>query len=251
MGRREVWSLLLLLASSAVALQSIGHGTKKGSQIPEARAAIDRKNFIAAVASAVPAVGMGVALGGFPQRAFARGRATLDQAYDRYSPRITAGGEFFKRDLRALVEKSDWNGIKLALAEPPKKTKEDRAKADGGIADRAAQAGGFSDSRVLVACDLYAAAFSDSSISTKTRKMKVHVDEMRTIITEMQQTAKIALGEESAGGGLFGLGAKKPSPGELAKKMRDLYVAGGNAYNKYIFEANAELALDFKKLPYL
>lgn len=185
-----------------------------------------------------------------PSPAFARGRATLDYTYDRYTPRITAGGQYYGGDLRKMIEKSDWNGIKLALQEPPKRTKEDKAKIDGGITERAAQAGEFSDSRVIVACDLFASAFSDNSISPKTKKMKEQVDILRDTVSEMKLTAAQALGE-AGGGGLFGLGGKKPSQAELAKKIRQLYTVGGNAYNKYIFLANDELPLSLVKLPYL
>jgi hypothetical protein len=182
---------------------------------------------------------------------FARGRATLEQAYDRYTPRILAGGTFFLKDLRAMVGKSDWAAIKEALAEPPKKSKEDRAKLDGGSTERAALAGGFSEARLLVACDLFAAAFSDNSISAKTKTMKAEVEELRKIVESMAQTARQALGEESGGGLFAGFGAKKPTQAELTLKIRELYAQGGTAYNKYIFAANAELPLQLKKLPYL
>lgn len=181
----------------------------------------------------------------------ARGRATLDQAYDRYTPRIIAGGEFYKKDLRELVAKNDFQGIKQALAEPPKKSKEDRAKPDGGTSERAAQAGGFSDARVLVAADLFAATFSDNSVSPKTKTMKTEVEKLRSIVLEMQSISKQALGEESGGGGLFGFGAKKESKDELSKRLKGLYVEGGNAYNRYIFAANDGLPVQLKKLPFL
>ena len=186
-----------------------------------------------------------------PSQVSARGRATLDQAYDRYTPRIIAGGEFYKKNLRDLVAKNDFEGIKRALAEPPKKSKEDRAKPDGGATERAAQAGGFSDARVLVAADLFAATFSDNSVSAKTKKMKEEVASLRSILEKMQSISKQALGEESAGGGLFGFGAKKASKEELSRKMKELYIEGGNAYNRYIFAANDGLPVQLKKLPFL
>lgn len=186
-----------------------------------------------------------------PSPVHARGRATLDQAYDRYTPRIIAGGEFYKKNLRDLVAKNDFEGIKRALAEPPKKSKEDRAKPDGGTTERAAQAGGFSDARVLVAADLFAATFSDNSVSAKTKKMKDEVANLRSIVEKMQSISRQALGEESGGGGLFGFGAKKASKDELSKKLKELYIEGGNAYNRYIFAANEGLPVQLKKLPFL
>ena len=185
------------------------------------------------------------------QPAVARGRATLDQAYDRYTPRILAGGEFYKKDLRNLVAKNDFSGIKRALQEPPKKSKADRAKPDGGTTERASLAGGFSDARVLVAADLFAATFSDSSITEKTKKMQKEVEELRRIVQRMESVAKQALGEEENGGGLFGFGAKKASKDELSKELKELYIQGGNTYNRYIFAANEGLPVQLAKLPFL
>jgi hypothetical protein len=185
------------------------------------------------------------------QPAAARGRATLEGSYERYSPRIIAGGKFFATDLRRAIEKNDWASIKLATDEPPPKQKSDRAKVDGGTSERAAQAGGFSDARVLVAADLFAAAFSDNSISAKTKKMKDQVAVLRSVVSDMNQAAREGLGEEVSGGGLFGLGAKKTSQAELAKRVRELYGQGGTAWNKYIFEANDELPLSLPKFAFL
>lgn len=187
-----------------------------------------------------------------PSPALARGRATLDQAYDRYTPRIITGGEFYKKDLREIVARADFRALQQALQEPPKKSKSDRAKQDGGTSERAAQAGGFSDVRVLVAADLFAATFSDSSITEKTKKMKKEVEGMRVVIQKMDSIARQGLGEETGGGGLFGFGgAKKASKEELSKQLKTLYIEGGNAYNQYVFAANEGLPVQLKKLPFL
>ena len=205
-----------------------------------------RESFVAKIGLMVGAM----LLPTLPQPADARGRATLEQTYDRYTPRIIVGGAFFASDLRKLVEKNDWEGMYAATSDPPGKTKADRSKPDGGVAGRAAQAGGFSDSRVLVAADLLAAAFSDSSISAKTRSMQGEVAVMRDVVQGINAAAREALGKDGAGGGLLRFGAKK-SPAELSKTVRDLYVKGGNSFNQYVFLVNAELPLSLAKLPYL
>ena len=187
-----------------------------------------------------------------PQPAYARGRATLEQAYDRYTPRILAGGDFYKTKLKSMIAKEDWQGIKQALQEPPKKSKSDRTKQDGGISERAAQAGQFSDSRVITAMDLYAATFSDNSVSPKTKAMQKEVAELRNVVEGMKSIVKQVTGEEPAGGGgLFGIGKKQPSKLELANKMKELYIIGGTSWNKYIFAANDGLPVSLNKLPYL
>jgi len=183
--------------------------------------------------------------------ALARGRATLEQAYERYSARIIDGGNFYKKQMKSMVAKDDWAGIKLALQEPPKKTKADRAKIDGGIQERAAQAGKFSDARVLTALDLLAAQFSDNSISPKTKAMKKDVDEIRSVINEMSSISRQALGEETAGGGMFGLGKKQASKKELSNRMKELYGVGGTAWNRYAFEANNGIPKTLQQLPFL
>jgi hypothetical protein len=185
-----------------------------------------------------------------PEPAYARGRATLEKSYQRYSPRIIAGGVFYGGDLRQLVEKNDWAGLKNALQEPPERTKEDLNKPDAGVAARARQAGGFSDARVLVAADLFAAAFSDSAVSNKTRKMQGAVERLRDAVQGLQTVARQGLGEETSGG-LFGMGGKKLSPTELATSAREYYVAGGTAWNEYVYDANDELALVFDRFPYI
>jgi len=181
--------------------------------------------------------------------ALARGRATLEQAYDRYSPRIIGGGTFYKTKLKNLIAKGDYASIKLALQEPPKKTKADRTKIDGGIQERAAQAGEFSDARVLVALDLLAAQFSDNSISPKTKAMKKDVETIRSVITEMSSICRQALGEESSGGGMFG--KKQASKKELSSRMKELYNIGGTSWNRYAVVANEGTPKSVQKLPIL
>lgn len=44
---------------------------------------------------------------------FARGRATLEFALDRYYPRIEAGGTFYANDLKKAIERNDWQAIKV------------------------------------------------------------------------------------------------------------------------------------------
>jgi hypothetical protein len=187
------------------------------------------------------------------QLAVARGRATLELAYERYSPRISAGGKFYANDLRELISKNDWKGIKAATSDPPpNRDRSDLTKVDGGVSERAAKVGGFSDARVLVACDLYAGSFSDNSISLKTKSMKEKVEKLRAIVTDMNLISRQALGEEQNGGLLFGIGAKvTPSPAELQKKIRQLYVEGGNIWNEYIFAANDGLPVQLAKLSYI
>lgn len=81
--------------------------------------------------------------------------------------------------------------------------------------------------------------------------MKEAVEKVRAVVQDMQLTAKQALGEETGGGGLFGFGAKKPSEQELKQKIKQLYVAGGNAWNEYVYAANEDLALQFDRFPYV
>lgn len=246
-------SALFLVAALVASVSGFSSPSSGGTRLNEIGATVSelsRVEFLRNVA--LVTVGATTSSLVFPMEpAMARGRATLEFTYERYVPRIIAGGEFYKKDFQALVAKADWKGIQNALAEPPKKTKEDRTKEDGGIAERAAQAGKFSDARVLVACELFAGSFSDNSISPKTKKMKAEVDELREVVNEMLLVAREGSGEDVDGGGVLGFGAKKSSQDELRKRVRDLYVRGGTAYNKFIFAANEDLAVRFAKLPYL
>lgn len=84
---------------------------------------VGRMDFVKtlSVTSAAAAVG----LLGFHEPALATGRATLEQSYERYAPRIKAGGEFYQGDFKQLVAKGDWIGIKEALGGVPPRKKED------------------------------------------------------------------------------------------------------------------------------
>jgi hypothetical protein len=182
--------------------------------------------------------------------ASARGRATLEVAYRKFTPRIVAGGEFYQKEMKQYVASANFEAIQNALREPPSRAKDDLRKPDSGVAERARQAGQFSNARVLAAADLYASAFSESSISAKTKKMQASVAKLRTVVEEMESICKQGLGQEQSGG-LFGIGAKKVDKNELSKRLRQLYVDGGNAYNEYVLAANTDLALQFDKLPYI
>uniref|UniRef100_A0A7S3P3R4 PS II complex 12 kDa extrinsic protein n=1 Tax=Amphora coffeiformis TaxID=265554 RepID=A0A7S3P3R4_9STRA len=108
---------------------------------------VNRKDFVNAAASSFVAIG----LLGVGEPAFATGRATLDQTFERYAPRIRAGGEFYQGEFKQMVAKGDFRAIKEATEGVPPKRKEDLQKIDAGVAARARSAGQFSEDRVLTA----------------------------------------------------------------------------------------------------
>jgi len=48
-----------------------------------------------------------------PSSVTARGRATLEQSYDRYAPRIITGGSFYKNEFKKAIDKNDWAFLKV------------------------------------------------------------------------------------------------------------------------------------------
>ena len=243
---QKITTVMVIATSLIIPVMSFS--SPHPSSLSEVAGAHSRGDFISSAVVAVASAAVVV----IPlQPANARGRATLEAAYERYTPRIIDGGKFFKGQLYGAIAKSDWKSIETATAEPPKKSKEDRALPDGGIAKRAAQAGAFSDSRVLSAMDLFAATFSESSISPKTKAMQEEVAKLRNVVQGLNKSARIAQGEEKAGGGFFGVGGKTPSKTDLATEVKDLYMKGGNAYNQYVYIANDGLPVQLNKLPFL
>eukprot|EP00558_Chaetoceros_sp_UNC1202_P002735 CAMPEP_0197247332 /NCGR_PEP_ID=MMETSP1429-20130617/28805_1 /TAXON_ID=49237 /ORGANISM="Chaetoceros sp., Strain UNC1202" /LENGTH=252 /DNA_ID=CAMNT_0042708219 /DNA_START=76 /DNA_END=834 /DNA_ORIENTATION=+ len=243
--------LLLSFSASEGFSPQLTHGatTKLYAKTDEG-SFISRQGFMSGSVATIVGIGS-VALLPPLESAEARGRATLELQYDRYYPRLETGGKFYANDLKVAIERSDWAAIKAATSDPPKRSKADKAKVDGGVAERASQAGGFSNARVVAAADLWAASFSDNSISPKTKKMKEQTAILAEVVEGMNTAAKLALGEEKASGGFLGFGAKAPSQAELAKEVRELYMKGGNAYNQYVFLSNDELPIQLKRLPYL
>lgn len=251
----KILACALVLVSTVTAFAPLGATTTTNHALHSAASETvetTRRAVVTQSTAAAAALLVTGTLAVAPPSAYARGRATLEQSYERYAPRIKAGGAFYGKELRSLVERGDFKGVAAALAEPPKREKSDLLKPDAGVAERARLAGGFSNARVLVAADLFAAAFSESSVSKKTRTMQAAVEKVRGIVAEMESIAKQGTGEESGGGGLFGLGGgKKASPQELQQKLRELYVLGGNGWNEYVFAANENLALQFDKFEYI
>lgn len=59
----------------------------------------------------------------YPNAALASGRATLDNASDRYLPRISAAGSVYKKEMYKAISSGD-SGLILTLTQPPRgKTK--------------------------------------------------------------------------------------------------------------------------------
>lgn len=80
---------------------------------------VNRNDFLKT--ASIAAVG----LLSFQEPVFATGRATLEQSYERYAPRIKAGGDFYQGDFKQMVAKADWAGIKEATGGVPPRQKED------------------------------------------------------------------------------------------------------------------------------
>ncbi len=82
--------------------------------------------------------------------------------------------------------------------------------------------------------------------------MKEQTAILTEVVDGLNTAAKVALGEEKAGGGFLGFGGKKaPTQNELAKEVRELYIKGGNTWNQYVYLANDDLPVQLKRLPYL
>ena len=137
-----------LAAAIAISLPALAFSPScpNNSAASQLHAHQTRSDFLSTASAAA------IATAAISQPAYARGRATLEQTYERYTPRIIEGGKFYKGQLYPAIAKQDWKSIEAGTAEPPKKAKADRALPDGGVAKRAALAGGFSDARVLVRC---------------------------------------------------------------------------------------------------
>lgn len=80
---------------------------------------LNRKDFIKA-----PSL-LTIGLLGFREPALATGRATLEQSYERYAPRIRAGGQFYQGDFKQMVAKGDFKAIKEATEGVPPRSKGD------------------------------------------------------------------------------------------------------------------------------
>lgn len=116
----KVWSVFTLLLSVTNGFSPDKHGRASHAVTPVATgAAVGRMDFLKSVSV------VSIGLLGFQEPVFATGRATLEQSYDRYTPRIRAGGEFYQGDFKQMVASGDWAGIKAATGGVPPRQKED------------------------------------------------------------------------------------------------------------------------------
>jgi len=103
--------LLTITASEAFAPNSAPTKASTSLNAQSDESSISRQDFISAAIAA--SVGSAMLLP--VESAQARGRATLEYSYDRYYPRLEAGGIFYAKDLRQAIAKNDWAAIKVSL----------------------------------------------------------------------------------------------------------------------------------------
>ena len=118
----KVASICVLLLPFASGLVGDAPGRTARLTLDATRGSVDtvnRKDFFKA-ASLVT-----IGLLGVVEPAFATGRATLEQTYERYAPRIRAGGEFYQGEFKQMIAKGDFKAIKEATEGVPPRKKGD------------------------------------------------------------------------------------------------------------------------------
>ena len=87
----------------------------KSTQVPrQAQAHVSREGFISSAIATSTGMASVIILPVKP--AEARGRATLEYSYDRYYPRLEAGGIFYSTELKNAIGKNDWATIKVRFS---------------------------------------------------------------------------------------------------------------------------------------
>lgn len=149
-----------------------------------------------------------------PGEAQARGRATQIKSWSRYGARVEGMRGWIAGSLKGMIKTADYAGIKEATE--PKK----------GVMNT-----------FLTAMDLWAATYSDASISPKTNAMMADNEALRTVQKDLYALSQKALGEEvKKSGGFLGIGAKekaKPTAAELNAEYVALFEKAKAAYNDY------------------
>ena len=112
-------TITALAATSAVSLQALAFSPSNNSIQPTTQleaAAKTRGDFLATAAAAVASTALVTPI----QPAYARGRATLEAAYDRYAPRIIEGGAFYKSQLYGAIRGAIGNPSREQLRSHPR-----------------------------------------------------------------------------------------------------------------------------------
>uniref|UniRef100_A0A7S3K4D3 Uncharacterized protein n=1 Tax=Aureoumbra lagunensis TaxID=44058 RepID=A0A7S3K4D3_9STRA len=168
--------------------------------------------------------------------AFARGRGTQPAMFLRYQPRIAAFGSYLKSDVGKKIADADWTALKADVAADLKKKKGKIGPIYNGES----------------AMSLWAASYSETFITDKSKEMQEKVDEITQFRKSLESIALKGTGDGLAKtGGFFGLGAKpepKPSDATLQKEAKAALTKAVKAYNDYVEINNVGIPFEINPL---
>lgn len=169
-----------------------------------------------------------------PLAVTARGRGTQEAVFQRYQPRIREYGEFLKGDLAKIIDSGDWAALKAETAADMSKK---------GSVGRL-----YNGESAMF---LWAASFSETSKTKKTKDMDAQIDILTASRETLTSVAQKALGEAPKTGGFFGIGAKQDPPPPTAvsqKQAKQAVIDAVKAYNVYVTINNLGIPFDIQPL---
>jgi len=178
-----------------------------------------------------------LSVGELVRPAFADFRAAQKRTWFRQSPKLSEGGSFLAKELKAAIEKEDWKVVEKLFVEYA-------AKMNGSQKDQVDIYDTFVNDKFLRPMQLLAGSFAERGTSEKQRVLMAHREEFLAA-TEQLRGSVMDVKEP----GFFGKTIKAPTGSARKQQATAAFSAARTAYNAYIKDLNLGLMLELNKLP--
>lgn len=166
---------------------------------------------------------------------FAEFRAAQKRTYFRFTPKLTAGMNFYKGDLKKAIDKEDWPTVKTLFEEFVYKVNKDDLGSN--------QMDTPINQQFYRPMTVLAGSFAERAASPKQRALTEIEADFEKAMVGLEGCTKDMKGE-----GFFAATTKMPTGAARVKQAKQSWEAGKLAINNYIDTFNDGLMLELNKL---
>jgi len=164
-------------------------------------------------------------------------RAQQKSTFFRFAPKFTSGRDFYRSELKNVVESGNWDAIKKFFEVYPSKiNRNDPNQVDAY--DSYVNLNFYRPMKVL------AGSFAERGTSTKQRALTEQEVAFETAMAELEGCVKDRKGE-----GFFAQTIKMPTGEARKKQAKEAYANGMKALDEYVRILNEGLMLELNKIP--
>lgn len=163
-------------------------------------------------------------------------RAQQKRTFFRYSPKLSEGGIFLKKDVKNAIDNNDWKVIE-------KMFEEYASKMNGSQKDQVDQTDTYVNNHFLRPMTLLAGSFAERGTSAKQRGLMEQEEVFSAAMLSLEGCVK-----DTPGQGFFASPIKAPTGSARNTQANAALAAATKAYNEYVTQMNTGLMLELNKL---